>query len=195
MDGRAVQLRYVPVVRGATGIFDDCVSATSQVYVGKFCRADFLRSLDDIPAQLAANEEALKSLPAVVSASGDTLAAGTLVGSVVMVPTKATDLNNCGFQCVKPQSCANARAIACVITIDEGNSRHQEISATANNSRGTDLVTRSAADKVCVQALGVGHSVVTAFSLGGVIKLAGAADYWVHNDASPQSNCWGTDYR
>jgi hypothetical protein len=199
VDGSVVQLRYVPVVHGTTAIFYDCVSTTSQVYVRKFCYADSLRSPDDIPAQLAANEAAVKSLPAVVTASGDALAAGTLAGSVVVVPAKAADLNNCGFQCVKPQNCANARPLACVIAVSEktesGSSGTQHIVATPDNYRGTDLATRSAADKACVQAFGAGYSVAQSYSLWGSFKLTPGSDYWVHNSGAPQSNCWSTDDR
>ena len=46
-DGRTVQLRFVPIVSGATGIFYDCLSSASQLLVGKFCRADALRRRPD----------------------------------------------------------------------------------------------------------------------------------------------------
>lgn len=195
VDGRVVQLRYVPVVRGVSGVFYDCLSTTSPVVVGKFCRAEVLRSIDEIPAQLAANEEALKNLPPVVTAAGDKLAAGSMTGSVLVMPIKPADMDNCGFQCVKPQSCANARPIACMITIDTSNSRTQEFKATPDNFRGTDLATRSAADKACVQAFGTGYTVAEGAGLWGTFKLSGGADYWVHNNSSEQSNCWTTDYR
>jgi hypothetical protein len=195
VDGRVVQLRYVPIVNGASSVSYDCVSTTSPVVVGKFCRADTIRSVDDIPARLAANEEILKNLPPVVTASGDKLAAGTLMGSVYVMPTKVADGDSCGFSCVKPQSCANARPLACVIVIETSNSRTQEFSPTADNFRGTDMATRSAADKACAQALGSGYKVAVGASMWGQFKLSGGADYWMHNDVSEQNNCWSTDYR
>ncbi len=197
-DGRTVQLRFVPIVSGATGILYDCVSSASQLVVGKFCRADSLRSMDDIPAQLAANEQAIKALPAVMSAAGVALAPGTQVGRVLLAPANLADLDNCGTQCVKPQSCVNARPLACVISVTEktesGTSGTQLIVPTPTNFRGTDLATRSAADAACVQAFGAGYTVATAYSLWGSFKLTGGSDYWVHESNSPQSNCWRTDY-
>lgn len=112
VDGHPVLLRYVPLVRSASGIFYDCVSATSPVQVGRFCRGEVLKTEADIPAQLQANTQALQNLPAVQSASGVALPAGATAGSVVVVPANAADLNQCGFQCVQPQSCVTPRPLA-----------------------------------------------------------------------------------
>lgn len=195
VDGRAVQLRYVPLVRSASGIIYDCVSATSPVQVGRFCQGEVLKTEADIPAQLQANAQALQNLPAVLSASGVDLPAGAAAGSVVVVPANAADLNHCGFQCVKPQSCVTPRPLACGRTVDEGNSRHLDVSATSDDFRGNQFATRSAADAACAQALGTGYRVVNAASLGGVFKLTGGNEYWVHNDLRTENNCWAGDTR
>jgi hypothetical protein len=192
VDGRVVQLKYVPLVRSAAGIFYDCVSATSPVQVGRMCRAEVLKSEADIPAQLAANAQVLRDLPATVSTAGVALQAGTS-GSVVVVPANPADLNQCGFQCVKPQSCITPRPLACGKTVDEGNSRHLEVAATSDDFRGNSFATRSAADQACTQSLGAGYRVADAASLGGVFKLTGGNEYWVHDGMSPQNNCWASD--
>ena len=185
VDGRAVRLTYVPLVRSDNGIFYDCVSATSPVQVGRFCRSEVLKSEADIAAQLDANARVLGGFPASTGASG----------SVVAVPATPADLNNCGFKCVKPQSCATPRPLACGVVVDEGNSRWLEVSATPDAFRGSDFATRSAADKACEQALGAGHRVAAAASLGGVFQLAGGNEYWVHNDLRTEANCWAADNR
>ena len=195
VDGRAVQLRLVPLVRSATGVFYDCVSTTSPVQVGRFCESEVLKTEADIPAQLQTNAQVLQNLPAVQSASGVDLPADATAGSVVVVPANAADLNHCGFQCVKPQSCVTPRPLACGHTVDEGNSRRLEVSATNEDFRGSQFATRSAADAACAQALGAGYRVVGAASLGGVFKLAGGNEYWVHNDVRAESNCWANDTR
>lgn len=189
-EGKPVVLRYVPIVRGATGIYFDCVSAASSQLVGRVCQADIVKSEAGIAAQLQANAQVIASLPAVVSASGVELAAGTAAGSVVVVPANAADLNNCGYQCVKPQSCVNPRALACSRTVDEGNSRYLEVAATPDDLRGGSFASRAAADNACVQALGAGFKVAVASSLGGVFKLNGGGEYWVHNDLRAEANCW-----
>lgn len=189
-EGKAVVLHYVPIVRSATGIYFDCVSAASAKPVGSVCHAEELKSEAGIAAQLEANARVIANLPAVVGASGNTLAAGTAAGSVVVVPANAADLNHCGYQCVKPQSCVTPRALACSRTVDEGNSRYLEVVATPDDVRGSNLATRAAADSACVQALGAGYRVVVASSLGGVFKLNGGSEYWVHNDVRTEANCW-----
>ncbi len=194
-DGRAVQLRYVPVVRSATGVFYDCVSTTSAVHVGRFCYAEVIRSEADIPAQLAENARVLQSLPAVVSTSGVELQAGSALGSVVAVPDKPAELDHCGFQCVKPQSCVTPRPLACSKIVAEGNARRFEMVPTATDYSGSRFPTRSAADKACEQSLGEGYRVLRASGMSGAIKLAGGTEYWVHNDVRAESNCWEADYR
>jgi hypothetical protein len=193
VEGHAVRLRYVPIVRSATGIFYDCVSDTSPVYVGRLCQAEVLKSGADVAAQLDANAQVLATLPPVQSASGTALAAGTPTGSVVVVPAAAQDLNHCGFQCVQPQSCVTPRPLACAQEVSEGNSGHQDVAATPDDVRGSQFATRSAADAACAQALGTGYRVAQAGSLGGVFKLAGGKEYWVHNDLRPEQNCWPRD--
>lgn len=191
-DGKTVVLQYVPVVRGATGIFFDCVSEASSQLVGRVCQAEVVKSGAGIAVQLQANAQWIASLPAMVSASGVELPAGTAAGSVVVVPANAADLNNCGYQCVKPQSCATPRALACGRTVDEGNSRWLEVSPTPDAVRGSSFATRAAADSACEQALGAGHRVAVASSLGGVFKLNGDSEYWVHNDLRAEANCWAS---
>jgi hypothetical protein len=41
----------------------------------------------------------------------------------------------------------------------------------------------------CVQAPRTGYRVAQAGSLGGVFKLAGGKEYWVHNDMRAEQNC------
>ncbi|MES2581646.1 MAG: hypothetical protein V4627_02925 [Pseudomonadota bacterium] len=190
VDGRPVQLVYVPVVRSATGFYYDCVSSTSPLVVGQFCTGEVVKTLADIPAQLQANALAVRNLPTVVSASGVDLAADAAAGSVVVVPGTAAELNACGFQCVKPQSCVTPRPLVCGRQVDEGSSRYFEMVATPDDFRGNSLATRSAADEACVKTVGAGYSVASASGLGGVVKLAGGSEYWVHNDVRRQENCW-----
>lgn len=193
VEGRAVRLRYVPIVRSATGIFYDCVSDTSPVHVGRFCRAEVLKSVADVAAQLDANAQVLATLPPVHSASGTALAAGTPTGSVVVVPATAQDLNGCGFQCVQPQSCVTPRPLACAKQVTEGNSGYQDVRATPDDVRGNQFSTRSAADAACAQALGSGYRLAQAGSLGGVFTLTGGNEYWVHNEVRTEHNCWARD--
>lgn len=190
VDGRVVQLRYVPIVRSATDIFYDCVSDTSPVQVGRLCRAEVLKSVADVAAQLEANAQVLATLPPVQTASGTALPAGTPTGSVVVVPATAQDLNHCGFQCVQPQSCVTPRPLACAKQVSEGNSGYQDVRATPDDVRGSQFGTRSAADAACAQALGAGYRVAQASSLGGVLALTGSNEYWVHNDLRTEQNCW-----
>jgi hypothetical protein len=179
VDGRMVQLRYVPIVRSATGIFYDCVSDTSPVQVGRFCRGEVLKATTDVAAQLDANAQVLA-----------TLQTGTPKGSVVVVPAAAKDLNNCGFQCVQPQSCVTPRPLACAKLVTEGSSGYQDVRATPDDVRGSQFDTRSAADAACAQALGAGYGVAQAGGLGGVFTLTGGNEYWVHNDVRTEQNCW-----
>ncbi len=194
IDGHKVQLIFVPIVRG-NGVFYDCVSVTSPVHVARFCLTDSLKSATDITAQLAANTRALQSLPAVVTASGIEVSAGSSVGSVLVTPDKVADLYNCGYQCVKPQSCVNPRPLACVKTVDKDNARWQDIVPTAQDFSGNKFNTRTEADQTCEQALGAGYKVLSAASVSGVFKLAGSTEYWVQNNVRHESNCWKTDYQ
>ena len=194
IDGMPVVLKFVPVIRGANGIFYDCVSATAAIHVGTFCTAEAVRSAADIPAQLDANEKVTATLPLVVSASGVDLPRGAAAGRVVVVPQNADDLRNCGFQCVKPQSCVTPRPLACGKTMDEGNSGWTELAATTSDFRGDSFATRTQADQACAQSLGAGYYVLPSGSIGGVTKLAGGREYWLHDQSHPPSNCWKTDY-
>lgn len=194
MDGIPVVLKFVPVIRGASGFYYDCVSGTSALHVGTFCSADAVRSIADIAAQLDANEKVTTTRPLVVSASGVALPRGVAAGSVVEVPQNADDLRNCGFQCVKPQSCVTSRPLACGKTVDEGNSGWTELAATTTDFRGDSFATRTQADKACAQALGAGYYVMPSGSIGGVVKLAGGREYWLHHEMQAQSNCWKSDF-
>ncbi len=190
VDGRAVQLVYVPVVRSATAVYYDCVSDTAAIHVGRFCYGESVKRMADVSAQLQANAQVIRDLPPVVSASGVDLAAGTATGSVVVVPATAAELNRCGFQCVKPQSCVTLRPLACGRVVVDGNTRRYEIAATVDDFRGASLDTHSAADEACVKSLGAGYSMANASGLSGDMKFAGGAEYWVHNDVRRQENCW-----
>jgi hypothetical protein len=194
VEGIPVVLMFVPVIRGANGFYYDCVSATSRLHVGKFCSADSVRTVADIAAQLDANEKTTTALPLVVSASGVDLPRGTATGSVVVVPQNANDLRDCGIQCIKPQSCVTLRPLVCGKTVDEGNSSWTELAATTNDFRGDSFATRTQADKACAQSLGAGYHVLPSGSIGGVVKLSGGREYWLHDQSFPPNNCWKADY-
>lgn len=197
--GQPLRLRWVPVVRparyadGTHRVDYDCVRSGPGDQVPRLCRGETLKTEADVAAQLAANAAALENLPRVVSASGVALAAGADMGSVVVVPANASDLENCGFQCVRPQSCITPRPLACGKQTDEGGRRFFAIAATAEDHRASDLASRSAADTACAQGLGTGYRVVTAGSLSGMFRFSGGREYWVHNDVRPATNCWSVD--
>ncbi|MDZ7938492.1 MAG: hypothetical protein U5M53_09475 [Rhodoferax sp.] len=197
--GKPLRLRWVPVVRparyasGSHSVVYDCVRSGPGEPVPRLCQGETLKTEGDVEAQLAANAQALENLPPVVSASGVALAAGADMGSVVVVPATASDLNHCGFQCVKPQSCVTPRPLACGKLTDEGGGRFFAIAATAEDHRASDFASRSAADAACAQNLGTGYRMVPASSIGGVFRLTGDREYWVHNDVRPAVNCWGGD--
>ena len=46
VDRRKIQLKLVPI-RGVNSVYYDCVSAASPLHVGRFCRADVLKSEAD----------------------------------------------------------------------------------------------------------------------------------------------------
>jgi hypothetical protein len=179
LDGRKVQLKLVPI-RGGNGVYYDCVSATSPVHVGRFCRADVLKSDTDIPAQLAANAQAPS--PQATAATG----------SVLVVPEKVSDLNDCGLKCVKRQSCVNPRPLACTKTVETTNSSTQDVVPTASDFSGNKFATRAEADQACEQALGAGYRVLSASSVYGTFKLGSGYEYWVHH-GSPERNCWKSE--
>lgn len=194
VDGAKVKLFYVPVVR-INNVIYDCLSTTPAVIVNKFCYADTLNvggviantaKLEAlIKTQLTANQQAIDDASAALSVSGNVLPAGAQTGSVVAVPSKVNDLDKCGFQCVKPQSCVTPRPLACSKTVDEGNSRYLAIAATNTDFRGTEFASRSDVDTVCEQALGVGYSVLQASSISGKHQLTSDTEYWVHNGMRP----------
>lgn len=191
-DGRPVVLLYVPIVRTASSINYDCVSATSPVRVSRFCRADTLHSEADIPAQLAANEQALQSLPPTVNQSGTAIASGG-AGSVLAVPASVASLESCGYQCVKPQSCVTPRPLACGRLVHESNTTRFEISATDDSYRGSRFATVAEADQVCEQAGGAGTRVLRTSSVSGSSnKRVGGNEYWLHDELRPANNCWGS---
>lgn len=190
VDGREVQLHYVPIVRGPSSLFYDCVSNTSPSHVRRFCRGEILKSVADVPAQLSANAEVLARLRPVETASGASLAAGAPLGSVLVMPATPQDLNDCGFQCVKPQSCVTPRPLACARSANEGGGSYLEVRPTFDSISGSQLATRGAADAACAQALGTGFKLVTAGSLGGKFDLRSGYEYWVHNDVRREQNCW-----
>jgi hypothetical protein len=191
IDGRAVVLQFVPIV-GSRGVTYDCVSSTSGVHVGKFCLAYALKSIDDIPAQLQANLAAVKNLPAVIGTTGEAVPAGVLTGGALVAPAEVAALNDCGYRCVKPLSCANERPLLCFKTVDEGNARWQEFSATSAGYRGTNIASEAQANTLCEQAFGTGWGVAQASNLSGKHKMAGSSEYWVHDSVNRQGNCWPT---
>lgn len=202
VDGALVKLFYVPIVR-INNVIYDCLSTSPATIVRKFCYADTLNAgnvvadatqLEGlIKTQLATNQRMLNDAPAVLSASGNALSSGVEIGNVLAVPSKVVDLDKCGFQCVKPQSCITPRPIACSKTVDEGSSRYLSIAATNTDYKGKDFAARSDADKVCEQSVGAGFKVLKASSISGKYQLSGDTEYWVHNDMQAEKNCWKTD--
>lgn len=196
-DGVPIQLFYVPVVR-INNVIYDCLSTAPASLVRKFCYADTLNvggSVENttklealIKTQLAANQQAMDQATAALATSGIT--AGSAAGSVVAVPSRVEDLEQCGFQCVKPQSCITPRPLACSKLTDTDNSSYLAITATTGDYRGSDLPTLSAADQACEQAAGAGYKVLLASSISGRFQLQGGNEYWVHNTMQTEKNCW-----
>jgi hypothetical protein len=199
VDGELVKLFYVPVVN-VNNVIYDCLSTTAAMVVGKFCYAETLNLGGASPnsaklealikTQLAANQRAIDSMPAVLSASGNALPAGAETGSVVAVPSNVNDLLKCGFQCVKPQSCVTPRPLACSKTVDEANTRYAVIAGTNTDYRGNSFASLSEANKTCEQALGADYKVLEASNISGKYQLSGDTEYWVHNDMQAEKNCW-----
>jgi len=187
--GRPLVLKYVPVVRSANAVYYECVSGASPIKVGRVCGSDSLRSEADIPAQLQANERVLQGLPPLVTASGDALAATATAGSVVVAPENVADLEHCGYQCVKRQSCVTPRPLACGRLVAEGAMHYFSITATPESYRGSSFATRADADKAC-EAADAGATVLRASSISGRFKLAGGREYWVHDEMRTGNNCW-----
>jgi hypothetical protein len=204
VDGKLVSLFYVPVVR-VNNVIYDCLSTAPAQFVGKFCYAETLNvggaamesaSADVakletlIKTQLTANQQMMEDAPAVLNASGYALPEGADTGSVVAVPSKVSDLDKCGFQCVKPQSCITPRPLACGKLVTEGNSGYFAIAATNTDHRGNSFVSLSEADKICEQQLGAGYKVLEASSISGKYQLSGDTEYWVNNRMQAEKNCW-----
>ncbi len=166
----------------------------------KFCYAETLNVggvVEDaaklealIKTQLVANQQAIDNAAAALAASGTALPVGSDAGSVVAVPAKVEDLEQCGFQCVKPQSCITPRPLACSKLVTTDNSAYMAITPTHVDYRGSDLATRSAADQACEQAAGAGYKVLLASSISGRFTLLGGNEYWVHNAMQAEKNCW-----
>jgi hypothetical protein len=198
-EGRPLRLRWVPVVRparyssGTHRVDYDCVRSGPGDQVPRLCQGETLKTEAEVGPQLAANAQALEKLPPVISASGVALAAGSNMGSVVVVPANTSNLNNCGFQCVQPQSCITPRPLACGKLVEEGGRTLYAIAATPEDHRASDLTSRGAADAACAQGLGPDYRVVSAGSLSGQFRLSGGREYWVHNDVRPAANCWSGD--
>ncbi|MES2825200.1 MAG: hypothetical protein V4732_16470 [Pseudomonadota bacterium] len=188
--GRAVQLRLVPIVESAKSFSYDCISET--IHVKNNCHGFDVRSIDGIPAQLAKNTQMISTFPDIVTSSGDKLAPGTQVGSVLVVPDDLAKLDHCGYQCVKIQNCKKSRVLACSKTMTEGNSRWYEIISSNTRIRGEDIATLADANKICEQSLGVGVDarVLRGSGITGVIKLDVTTEYWVHDDIATHNNCW-----
>jgi hypothetical protein len=191
IDGQAVVLLYVPRVGKASVIYD-CVSTVSRVHVRKMCLEENLRSMDDIPAQLAANSEALKNLPPVVAATGDTNPSGVLSGSVFVAQGDEKALNDCGYNCVKPLSCANERPLLCAKIMDENFVRFLELRTSTAMHRAINLASEAAASNACEQSVGAGWAIAQAGDLGGKGKAALSGEYWLHDDRNTQRNCWSS---
>ena len=199
VEGNLVSLLYVPVVR-VNSVTYDCLSTAPTQFVGKFCYAETLNAgrVDAdaskleamIKTQLAANQQAIDDAPAVLSASGNALTSGAETGSVVAVPSKVSDLDKCGFQCVKPQSCITPRPLACGKLVTEGSSSYFAIAATNTDFRGKDVASRSDADKACEEFLGAGYKILEAGSISGKYQLSADTEYWVHNGVQTEQNCW-----
>lgn len=190
--GRAVVLMYVPVYMGGAGVRYECVSATAAPVVGDFCHAHVLQTIEDLPARLAANDKALATRPAVVSASGVELQPGTAAGSVVAMPSSPGGLRDCGYQCVKPQSCITPRPLACSQALRSGNTTGKLTAPTQVAFRGNSFATRAQADLACQDAFGPAYRVLDGSSMWGTIELTPGHEYWVHDDLR-DANCWPTD--
>lgn len=189
IDGKAVVLQMVPLFRGdALGY--DCISTTSAVHVGKFCRPNFLQTVGDITVQLQINQAVLAKLPRLeVTNAGAT--AGMGVGSIVVLPDELDKVGLCAPGCIKPLACINERQLLCAATVERNGVRFQEISATTAERRGMDFATEADANAFCTQALGAGHSVAQTGDLGAQYKDAQPKlEYWAHNSLNPLKNCW-----
>lgn len=189
-DGQPVVLRYVPMVKGPKGVFYDCVSGASKRLVGRFCRADEIRSEAAIPEQLAANARAIEQFASLDAAAGAP-APPSSSGRVLAVPADVAGLESCAYQCVRPQACINPRPLACSRLVTEGATTRPELLPTPADHRGSAFATLAEADAACERAGGSGARVLRAGGISGVAaRLRGGDEYWVHDDLEPMANCW-----
>jgi hypothetical protein len=188
-DGKPVVLQWVPIVVASaqgTGLNYDCVSDNSITVVNRICHAYTLKSTADIAGQLQANAKALQSAPAKRDGTGAVAAAGVAMGGVLFMPDAPAKLEDCGYQCVKPMSCANTRALVCLHRNANGAA---ELVATPQAYRGTDIATAQDAQKIC-EDLGPGYTLASSHTLMSAGKLQGGSQYWVNHPYEPGSNCW-----
>lgn len=191
--GRPVELHFVPVVQGTNSIDYQCVSDTPKVYLNSVCYAETMQTTADIPAQLNSNKQVIDNLPDIISSTGEVLEAGTAVGSVLVVPHAAEDLHHCGYQCVKLKNCAAVRQIACGKIIEQDGKRWFSVQPSNIQVKGGKITSRTAANRLCEEALGAGFQILSATSVTGVISLDGGYEYWVHDDLRKENNCWSAD--
>lgn len=188
--GKPVVLRYVPVLKSDRGVHYDCVSDHPPTIVARFCRAEWLPSAAEVPAQLEANARFLQAMPTEsTTAAGTPLRAGA-TGTVVAVPARVEDLGNCGYQCVSMQSCVTPRPLACGRLTSAGGGSTMEVMPTREDVRGSSFAAVADADQACVQAQGEGSRVLRASSIWGRFQLTGGHEYWVHDDLRAENNCW-----
>lgn len=188
--GQPAQLKFVPVVHKAGTVFYECFSNFVSSVANSNCPPGDIVNEADIAPRLAANAKALAERPVINTASGEAVQPGSLVGSVVSVPESMEGLAECGLACVKPQGCANARPIACTKTVHEGYEERLAWVGSDQELRGTDIATRSDAEKICQGTAGPDSKVVTAGEMRAVIQLKAGNEYWVDNQSKSGQNCW-----
>jgi hypothetical protein len=150
------------------------------------CSNESLKTETEIQERLAQNAAFLKK-NAPTDASGAPLPAGMATGSVFVVPEDKT--KDCGYQCVKSQTCASPRALACSRIFREGNASRFEIKAVGIDVRASQIASRAEADKMCSET-GADFRLASAASIWHSGDLSAGNEYWVHNDVSASKNCW-----
>jgi len=106
---------------------------------------------------------------------------------------RALSPQDCGYQCVKPQSCVTPRPLACSRPIRSGNTSSRHTAGTQEAFRGNSFATLAQADQACQEALGPDYRVSNGSRIWGSIKLTAGYEYWIHNDLRRDANCWQTD--
>jgi hypothetical protein len=188
-------LKLVPVLNSQGVLRYDCTVSEAVAKHIRQCEWTELPDEAAIQKRLAQNN-AIAAKP-VVSADGTALAAGVRTGSVLALPEDAKASNDCGYNCVKPQSCVSERPLSCSREVtQEGNgvrSGWRETKPSLNSVRASSIATRSDADKICSE---VGERFKLA-EMGdiGKTELRPGTEYWVHNQGNAAQNCWKTDYR